>query len=329
MRKPYFSTPVFIAAFLISSILIAGAPVKTQEPEPSQTTAHAIQLYQQGDAAGAIKILREVVEKHPDDADAWYYLGLAFYSQDAIGLARSPFENLIKLRPTSAEGHAKLAYSLILANQPERSLAIASRAIELGDLSAEPHYAIAESHLRLNGAMPASNSLQKTLQEAETALQINPGFSLALITKALAHVQLKQYPEAATAFERLVDSNPNDLDAETWRSQLEEMRSRSVAAVQPAVETARTVHRKVQILSKPEPQYTDVARMAAVQGTVVLRAVLTAEGEVKHVTVIRALGFGLTTQAINAARKIKFVPALKDDKAVSMQIQLEYNFNLY
>jgi outer membrane biosynthesis protein TonB len=45
--------------------------------------------------------------------------------------------------------------------------------------------------------------------------------------------------------------------------------------------------------------------------------------------VVQGLPYGLTEQAIAAARKLKFVPAMKDGKNVSMWIQLEYNFNLY
>jgi hypothetical protein len=41
------------------------------------------------------------------------------------------------------------------------------------------------------------------------------------------------------------------------------------------------------------------------------------------------LPHGLTEKALSAARNIKFIPAMKDGKYVSMYIQLEYNFNLY
>jgi protein TonB len=61
----------------------------------------------------------------------------------------------------------------------------------------------------------------------------------------------------------------------------------------------------------------------------VLRTVFSSNGEVKDIYVVRALGYGLTTRAINAARKIKFTPAIKDGRPVSMYIQLEYNFSLY
>jgi len=66
-----------------------------------------------------------------------------------------------------------------------------------------------------------------------------------------------------------------------------------------------------------------------VTGTVVILPISSSEGEVKHILVTRALGYGLTTQAVKAARRIKFQPAVKDGEPVSMYINLEYNFNLY
>ena len=44
---------------------------------------------------------------------------------------------------------------------------------------------------------------------------------------------------------------------------------------------------------------------------------------------VSGLPHGLTERAIAAARNIKFVPATKDGRPVSMHIQLEYSFNLY
>jgi TonB family protein len=89
------------------------------------------------------------------------------------------------------------------------------------------------------------------------------------------------------------------------------------------------VSSKARILSKPQPSYTEEARQNQVTGTVVLRAVFTSSGEVKNITARSGLPHGLTERAIAAAREIKFVPATKDGRSVSMYIQLEYNFNLY
>jgi hypothetical protein len=50
---------------------------------------------------------------------------------------------------------------------------------------------------------------------------------------------------------------------------------------------------------------------------------------VVQIRAVHTLPFGLTERAIAAARQIKFVPAIKGGRPVSVFMQLEYNFNLY
>jgi TonB family protein len=91
----------------------------------------------------------------------------------------------------------------------------------------------------------------------------------------------------------------------------------------------REVTQKARILSRPEPQYTEEARKNQVSGTVVLRAVFSSGGQVTGIRAVSGLPYGLTEKAIAAARMIRFSPAMKDGRAVSQYIQIEYNFNLY
>jgi protein TonB len=89
------------------------------------------------------------------------------------------------------------------------------------------------------------------------------------------------------------------------------------------------VNQKARILSRPEPQYTEEARKNQVSGTVVLRAVFSSSGQVTNIRTVSGLPHGLTERAMAAARQIRFSPAMKDGRAVSQYIQIEYNFNLY
>jgi protein TonB len=89
------------------------------------------------------------------------------------------------------------------------------------------------------------------------------------------------------------------------------------------------VDQKVHLLSKPEPHYTEEARRSSVTGTVVLQVIFSSTGEITQIHAVHTLPFGLTERAIAAAREIKFVPAMKGGRPVSVYMQLEYNFNLY
>ena len=86
---------------------------------------------------------------------------------------------------------------------------------------------------------------------------------------------------------------------------------------------------KARVTKKPEPKYTKAARKHQITGTVVIRCVFSATGEVTHIHVITELPDGLTERAVEAAKKIRFIPATKDGHPVSMWMELQYNFNLY
>ena len=93
--------------------------------------------------------------------------------------------------------------------------------------------------------------------------------------------------------------------------------------------TPREVTQKATVVWKPEPEYTESARRNQRTGTVVLKVVFTASGHVVLSEVTLGLRDGLTEKAIEAAKNIRFLPAEKDGRAVSVRMQIEYNFNLY
>jgi len=82
-------------------------------------------------------------------------------------------------------------------------------------------------------------------------------------------------------------------------------------------------------LNTPDPDYSEEARKAKYQGTVVLWLVVDSSGRPRDVKVARSLGMGLDQKAIEAVRKWTFEPAMKDGKPVAVQINVEVNFRLY
>lgn len=89
----------------------------------------------------------------------------------------------------------------------------------------------------------------------------------------------------------------------------------------------KEVTRKAVLVMKPEPVYTEQARQNGISGTIVLKVVFSSDGNVVNIRTVAGLPYGLTDKAIEAARKVKFVPAMKEGKFVSTFMQLEYNFN--
>ncbi len=86
--------------------------------------------------------------------------------------------------------------------------------------------------------------------------------------------------------------------------------------------------RKLQINSKPTPGYTEAARENSIEGNVVLRVTFKASGEIGTVTPVKSLAYGLTEQAIDAAKRIEFEPAMEGSRPVTVVKQINYTFSL-
>jgi protein TonB len=82
------------------------------------------------------------------------------------------------------------------------------------------------------------------------------------------------------------------------------------------------------ILMKVEPEYSEEARKAKFQGTVVLMIVVDEKGMPRNIRVVRPLGLGLDEKAIEAVQRWRFKPGMKDGHAVATEATVEVNFRL-
>jgi TonB family protein len=78
----------------------------------------------------------------------------------------------------------------------------------------------------------------------------------------------------------------------------------------------------------PEPEYSEEARKAKFQGTVLLAIVVDETGKATQIKVSRPLGLGLDEKAIEAVKKWKFEPGKYNGKAVAVQATVEVSFRL-
>jgi len=83
-----------------------------------------------------------------------------------------------------------------------------------------------------------------------------------------------------------------------------------------------------QVLFKVEPKYTEEAREAKIQGTVLLSLVVNSDGTPSEVTVVRGLDSGLDVNALAALTQWRFKPGTKDGQPVAVAAQVEVNFQL-
>lgn len=93
----------------------------------------------------------------------------------------------------------------------------------------------------------------------------------------------------------------------------------------PAVGPSRALN----ITYKPKPKYTDEARQKNITGNVRVRVTFLPSGQIGSVTPVSNLGYGLTEQAIAAARQMRFEPQLQNGRPVAVTKVVVFNFTIY
>jgi len=79
----------------------------------------------------------------------------------------------------------------------------------------------------------------------------------------------------------------------------------------------------------PDPEFSEEARKAKYQGSVVLSAIIGPDGRPRNLRVMRSLGMGLDEKATEAVSQWRFEPARKDGQPVAVEVNIEVAFRLY
>ena len=79
---------------------------------------------------------------------------------------------------------------------------------------------------------------------------------------------------------------------------------------------------------KPNPAYSAEGLERKIQGDVVLEVIFLASGQIKVTRVVSGLDFGMDDEAIHAAQRIRFTPAMLDGKPVDFSARIRIEFRL-
>lgn len=77
-----------------------------------------------------------------------------------------------------------------------------------------------------------------------------------------------------------------------------------------------------------EPRYTEPARKARIEGTVIVRTTIDTAGLVRDAEVLRGLPMGLTEEAVRAVEQWRFRPTTLNGKPVAVLYVVTVNFRL-
>jgi protein TonB len=76
------------------------------------------------------------------------------------------------------------------------------------------------------------------------------------------------------------------------------------------------------VLYRIEPNYSEDARRARYQGSVVLSAIVRKDGSIEILKVLQGLGLGLDENAVEALKKWKFSPGTRSGERVDVALNI-------
>jgi TonB family protein len=275
-------------------------------------------------------------------------------------LARTLLESALAIRAgSSGKGSADYAVGLLKLGQLERNRgrffeAEAYYAEALPALGNRPEAAPALIYLGI--AALGKKDVEQAIgyfQQAQAAGPADAG--PAMMWMAVARERQQNTDEAESLYRgALAVQDPNSagaattLELYTWflrrqgrEDDAKSMQERAAALrtaqsrqTQPEGRTTGPVYRigngvtPPMLLSKVEPVYTEEARIARYQGTVVVYAEVGQDGMARNLRIIRGLGLGLNEKAIEAISQWKFEPGVRDGRPVVVAATIEVNWRL-
>src|ERR1700733_13333048 len=181
------------------------------------------------------------------------------------------------------------------------------------------HYRLGEAYLQEDNLQSAANEFREALNG-----NLDPAW-----TQVWSHIQLGRIFDATGQHDRAVNEHRQAArTGDNTNGALDEANNYLKHAGQPIYEAAALRPSVIaEPIQKTEPEYTEEARVAELEGTVVLKGSIDEEGFARNLEVAESIGLGLDEKAIEAVKQWHFRPVVNQSQ-LSVATQIPVNFRL-
>ena len=366
-RKSPGRATVAMAALVAMAVLVPFAALRAQAPAASSDVRFRSQTAGPGNTSAAEAALTPEIETTIRSATAQKNYAMldqaAAGAQERrqFDAARTLLDSALAIRAESAGDHSvdygmgllKLGDLERARSRPADAEAFYSKAVDV--LGPRPESASALFYLALSaiGRKDYDRALS-LLDQAQVADPSRAGYALSWmglvkerqndLTRAEALYQqaitmqdpatvdatntMVLYAQFLQAQGRAEESQALRDRAATLRKALVNVTFRPAQAAGPAALKVGDGTTPPALLSKVEPEYTQEARAAKYQGTVVVSAEIGADGHAHNMQIVRGLGLGLDENAMDAISQWSFRPGTNGGQPVAVMANIEVNFRL-
>jgi tetratricopeptide (TPR) repeat protein len=162
------------------------------------------------DYPDAIKWLGKAVEFDAKNADAWYYLGRAYYTKSRLIEAQKAFQKVLVLDPHDARAENNLGLIFESDAQPEAAIDAYRKAIEWQQQSPHPSE---QPYVNLGNVLMGQDRSKEAVQPLEKAVALAANDAFCHLKLGAAYVRTGQLEGAQRELERAVELEPGDAAA--------------------------------------------------------------------------------------------------------------------
>jgi len=307
---------------------------------------HAEFLAHDGRETDARALLENVLRDDPANVGARETMGYLAYRANNFDEARKWCQEAIKLDPSSFVAHFFFAAASIRKGTPDKASQAAVEESLRAAIRINPSFAPAYDALAIFYSIRGVN-LSEAHDLIERAVQLGPGVPEIRIDEAQVlqnmnktkeaetvldlAIKMSHTPEQIAAIENVLQ-NLHKFDAE--RSKLHAQNKASVPTrLGPAPDTAAgkaaaASETPPHEIYAPQVEYTEEARAAKFEGSVVVMMVVGADGTPTNVTIPKRVGLGMDERIVESISKWKFEPGHHYGKPVLSHLSLTLNFKL-
>ncbi len=159
------------------------------------------------DYPDAIQWLEKAVQAEPENKEAWYFLGRAYYSRSRMGEAAKAFSKTLELDPKDPKGENNLGLVLEAESKIDAALEAYRRAIEWQSQDRHPSE---QPYLNLGSLLLDQSRLAEAVPNLQKAVELAPGNAACELKLGAAYLRLEKLQEALLHLTKAVALAPED-----------------------------------------------------------------------------------------------------------------------
>jgi TonB family protein len=342
-RKTPGGAAALMAALLAVGIIAPLAAVRAQEPKAEAVPA---------DVDVTIRVAR--AEKNYETLEN---AAKAATQSRKYDMAHKLLEAAVEIRASvSGEQSVEYGIGLMKLADLERKRHENKSAEDLYDRAAQilgdrPEAAQALVHLAM--AAITTKNFPQAIDDLQHALRVDPAHAgLAMMWMAVVRQAERNLDQAEALYQNaLTVQDPKSTEAAITlkvfaqflrrQDRVEEARELEARAsavqkanAKPASAASAGVYHvgagvaAPKVLSKVDPEYTDEARAALLEGTEVVTVEIGPDGLAHNAQILQGLGLGLDENGLDAISQWRFQPGVKDGQPVTVMATIEINWRL-